>query len=171
VKLAYYSLIALLLCCLQQSVLSAWTFAPDLPLALAAWAMVDGDDDGVLVRAWIVGLTRDLIDPGSGLGYGLGNGGGSILNECFHTMAYSGLGVCALALRTFVFRSRSIGWAGWAFAAALILGILDDRLGGVGVQWLVLFANAGMTALAAMALGWLLGDLPEPYRPIGHGGA
>ncbi|MBA2479448.1 MAG: hypothetical protein H0V44_02205 [Planctomycetes bacterium] len=171
VKLAFYVLIAVLLSCLQYSVLASWPFAPDLPLALAAWAMVDGDDDGVLLRAWVVGLSCDFFDPGSGLGYGLGNGAGSIWNACFHTLTYSALGVGALVLRTFVFRSRSIGWAGWAFAASVVIQLIDARLGGVGLHWLVLFGSATLTALAAMAIGWLLGGLPEPYRPIGHGGA
>ncbi len=166
-KLVFFASIALALSCLQHSTMSGWWVAPDLPLAFAAWSMVDGDDDGVLLRAWLVGILRDLVDPGSGLGYGTA----SLVNQCFHTLTYSMLGVAALALRTFVFRSRSIGWGAWAFAASAVLALIDCRLGGMAIPWIALLLDASMTALAAMALGWLLGGLPEPLRPIGHGGA
>jgi hypothetical protein len=160
VKLAWFTLIALLLSCLQHGRLAGWSIAPDLPLALAAWAMVDGDDDGVLVRAWIVGLCRDLADPGTDYG-----------REGFYTIAYGCLGLAFTPVRAYLFRSRAIAWGGWAFVCALILALVDHRLGGVRMAWGATVSMALLTALAAMGLGWALGGLPEGMRPLKAGGA
>ncbi len=160
VRLAIYAFIALSLCCLQHGRLASYAIGPDLPLALAAWAMVDGDDEGVLLRAWITGICRDLVDPGAEYG-----------KECFYTIAYGSLGLAFTPVRNYLFRSRAIGWGGWALACYLVVAIADHRLAGVSIPWRVVFANALLTALAAMAIGWLLSGLPERYRPLGEGGA
>jgi hypothetical protein len=160
VKLVSFALIALLLACLQHSRLAFWPYAPDLPLALAAWAMVVGDDEGVLLRAWIVGLCRDLVDPGTEYG-----------RECFYTIAYGCVGLAFTPVRAYLFRSRAIAWGGWALACSLVLALVDCRLAGVGVPWITVGVDAVLTAWAAMALGWLLGGLPESLRPLRAGGA
>lgn len=45
--------------------LAAWPVAPDLSLALAAWAVVVGGERHWLWRVWLLGPLRDLIDPGA----------------------------------------------------------------------------------------------------------
>jgi hypothetical protein len=160
VKLAYFALIALLLACLQHSRLAWWPVWPDLPLALAAWAMVDGDDEGVVLRAWIVGLCRDLVDPGTEYG-----------RECFYTIAYGCVGLAFMPVRSYLFRSRALGWGGWACACSLVLALIDYRLGGVRVPWGTVAIDAMLTGAAAMLIGWLFSGLPEPLRPLRAGGA
>ena len=93
-------LIALALCLVQYSWLARWPVTPDLPLALAAWAMVDGTEEGVLWRAWLVGVVADFVDPGS---------------EYFHAIAFLLLALAYLPVRSLVFRTRSTGWAPTAF--------------------------------------------------------
>jgi hypothetical protein len=164
VRLAIYCTVALALCCLQHSVLARWPIAPDLPLALAAWAMVDGDDEGVFLRAWLTGIARDLFDPASGATY-------AIDQHCFYTLAYTGLGLAAIGVRTLIFRTRGIGWAAWALIASLALALIDSRIAGVPISWLLMTTEAILTAIAAIGAGWILGNLPEAVRPIGKGGA
>lgn len=161
-RLAWFALIALLLSLLQHGPLAGWTVAPDLPLALAAWAMVDGDDDGVLLRAWLVGVIHDLVDPGTGYGRG---------HDLFHAIAYACLGLAFIPARSWLFRSRALGWGGWAFACALAVSLVDHRLGGVPIAYGPVIASAALTGGAAMAIGWLLGGLPESVRPLRTGAA
>jgi hypothetical protein len=160
VRLVYFAVIAILLACAQHGRLAWWGLAPDLPLALAAWSMVDGDDEGVVVRPWLVGLCRDLVAPG------LGAGGG-----CYYTIAYGCLGLCFLPLRSWLFRSRAIAWGGWAFICSALLTLVDSRLGGISVSGGFLLAIACLTAAAAMVIGWLFGGLPLWLRPLRTGGA
>ncbi len=155
-RLAWFALLALALSLVQHGRLVLDPAAPDLPLALAAWGMVDGDEDGVLPRAWIAGFCRDLVDPGS---------------VCFHTVAYTALALGFLPLRAWVFRGRALGWALWAGVCALVLAMLDARLGGVGVAWRTCWAMAVMTGVAAIALGWVFASLPATVSPVGKGGA
>ncbi len=151
------ALIALALSLVQYSWLSRSPYSPDLPLALAAWAMVDGTEDGVLWRAWVVGLVSDLVDPGS---------------ECFHAIAFLLLALCYLPVRSLVFRTRVAGWAGWAMICSLLVTIADGWVGGFGDStWKTMSLDALETALAAMAIGWLFGGLPGALHPVGKGGA
>jgi hypothetical protein len=160
VRLISFAVIAVALSCLQHGRLAWWGLAPDLPLALAAWSMVDGDDDGVVLRPWLVGLCRDLIAPG------MGSGGG-----CYYTIAYGCLGLCFLPLRSWLFRSRAIAWGGWAFICSVVLTLIDSRLGGVSVTTVGTVLVPALTAGAAMLIGWLLGGLPPWLRPLRAGGA
>lgn len=152
--------LALLLACLQHGQLAFWPLAPDLPLALAAWAMVDGDDEGVVLRPWLIGLARDLIAPGVQAG-----------GDVFYTCAYGGLGLCFMPLRAWLFRSRAIAWGGWAFLASLVLATIDARLGGVHLHLVPALLIAVLTAGASMALGWLFGGLPRSLQVVRTGGA
>lgn len=156
-RLGLFLLIAVALCLLQHSLLAAWWWAPDLPLALAAWAMVDGDEDGVLLRALLLGLVRDLIDPGS---------------EWFHAVAYTLLALAFLPVRGWLFRTRGLAWALWACVASLVLALADAATASLScLDPAVLALMVPGTGLAAIAVGWLFGGLPRALRPVGSGGA
>jgi hypothetical protein len=157
VRYVVLAIIALALSLLQYGWLARSQVTPDLPLALAAWAMVDGTEDGVLWRAWLVGLLADLIDPGS---------------DCFHAVAFLLLALAYLPVRSLVFRTRVAGWGGWAAICSLLLAIGDGWVGGFGDStWKTMALAAAETALAAMAIGWLFGGLPGALQPVGRGGA
>jgi hypothetical protein len=158
VRLVFFTLIALAMALIEHGRLAFWPLAPDLPLALAAWSMVDGDDDGVVLRPWLVGVCRDLVDPGVGGG-------------CFYTIAYGLLGLCFMPLRSWLFRSRAIAWGGWALICSLLLHLVDARLGSDRLIPAMMLSEAVLTALTAMAVGWLLGGLPARLRPLATGGA
>lgn len=150
-------LIAVFLALLQYSWLSRWPMVPDLPLALAAWAMVDGTEDGVLIRAWLIGLGVDAIDPGS---------------DCFHAIGFLLLALAYLPLRSLVFRTRFTGWAVWAAICSLVLALVDGWLSGYGdATGRSLVISAGLTALATMGVGWVFSGIPGAYQPVGRGGA
>lgn len=152
-----FCLIALAAAVVQYSGLSHFLITPDLCLALAAWAMVDGTADGVVVRAWIAGVCADLLDPGS---------------DYFHALGYLGLALMYLPLRGMMFRTRMLGWAGWAAACSLILAVVDRHLSAPGDgTWMTMTANALLTGVAAIAIGWLFRGLPGGIHPIGRGGA
>ena len=158
--------LALLFGIFQHSCLSFSPLAPDLPLALAAWAMVDGTEEGVLLRAWLIGLCGDLTDPASTAlsGFDLG--------ACFHTICYLLLAMIFLPLRGFLFRGRITGWAAWAMLSYLLLNIIDRwRSGGGDGGLTLLLANGVLTGLVAIPLGWALNHLPRRLHPIGEGGA
>src|SRR3954470_14155067 len=142
-------LVALSVICsvLQHSWLAQWPLAPDLPLALLAWMVVDGTDDGVLIRAFVIGLIRDCVDPGS---------------VYFHTFAYFGLALAFMPARTLVFRTRAAGWATFAMLASMLLTNLDRWLTGGDANVLVLLAVAMLTALATFPLGWPFRYVPAP---------
>ncbi len=151
------ALIALALSLLQYSWLARWPVVPDLPLALAAWAMVDGTEQGVLWRAWLIGVVVDFVDPGS---------------EYFHAIVYLLLALAYLPVRSLVFRTRSTGWASWAAVCSLLAAAADGWCSGFGdATWRTMLLGAGETALAAMAVGWLFGGLPGALHPVGRGGA
>lgn len=156
-RLALFLLLAVLAAVVQHSLLAAWWWTPDLPLALAAWAMVDGDEDGVVIRALLLGMVRDLVDPGS---------------EWFHAAAYAGLAIAFLPVRGYLFRTRGLAWALWAAICSLLLAGID-ALSTLFSAFdpLAVVCGALGTALAAMPIGWLFGGLPRPLRPVGVGGA
>lgn len=152
-----YFAIVLLLAALDHACLSRWWWAPDVSLAFAAWAMVDGDEDGVVWRALLAGLARELCDP---------VGGG------FHLLMLTVLGVAFLPVRRFLFRSRGAAWAIAAAALYLAMTLADALLTGFGDAGPRHVLAATMaTALAAVACGWLFGGLPRVLRPIVPGGA
>ncbi len=150
-------IIALLAALAQFSVLSGWRAAPDLPLALAAWAMVDGTARGVIWRAWLVGGITDLVDP---------------TPDIFASIAYVLLALAYLPIRNLVFRTRVAGWGVWAAIASLLVQGTDRWLHGAGDSvWQTQCTTTGLTALAAMGIGWLFGGLPGGLRPVAREGA
>ncbi len=154
---ASYVVLVLLAAFIDHAWLSAWWWTPELSIALAAWGMVDGDEQGVIWRALLAGVARDLVDPA-------GDG--------FHTLVFTGLGFGFLALRRFLFRTRFAAWAVGALLCVVVERLLDGLVSGVGdLGWRSLLAVGMGTALAAMIIGWLFGGLPRALRPIGVGGA
>jgi hypothetical protein len=82
------------------------------------------------------------------------------------------IGILFLPLRRFLFRTRGAAWAVWACAAFLLMRLADAAVSGIGeIELRQLLFQAIGTALAAVACGWLLGGLPERFRPVGRGGA
>lgn len=148
-------IIAVLVALVQHGLLATVPLAPDLPLALAAWAVVAGGESGLLVRAWLVGMARDLIDPGS---------------LCFHTFAYFLLALAFLPVRRLVHHDRAAGWMAYAALSYMALTVFDRWLAGMSVWWPLasLLAVAGATALASVALGWTLSGLPKALRPTAN---
>ncbi len=152
-----FLVLALSVCLLQHSLLGNLRFVPDLPLALAMWAMVDGDEDGFIQRAWLVGVVRDLIDPAGG---------------CFHSAAYLLLAAAYLPLRGIFFRTRGAGWGTVTFAAAIVVPGLDGLVSGWGdLSPLQVVANAALTAGVAVCFGWVCNGLPPALSPVGKAGA
>jgi hypothetical protein len=157
VRAVIYFAIVLLLAALDHACLSRWWWAPDLSLAFAAWAMVDGDEDGVVWRALLAGLARELCDPA---------GGG------FQLLTLTLLGVAFLPIRRFLFRSRGAAWAIAAAALFLAMTLVDSVLTGPGdADSRRLVTATATTALGAVGCGWLFGGLPRVLRPIVPGGA
>jgi hypothetical protein len=150
-------IIAIALAVLQFTWLSPQVFMPHLLLALAAWAMVDGKEHGVLWRAWLIGLIADIFDPAS---------------LYFHSVLFVVLALIYIPVRSLVFRSRMTGWAAWAFIASMIMQLTDGWLTSFGdaTGGTMLF-SAGLTAITAMFFGWLFRGLPETLQPVEPGGA
>lgn len=149
-------ILAVLSCLLQHGAFATFPFMPDLPLALAAWAMIDGSERGVLIRAWMIGMVRDLIDPGS---------------VYFHTVAYTLLAAAFLPARAFVFSARAVAWAGWAAFSSLVLALIDRKISGAGDGTFGRVAvDAILTGLAAAAIGLTLRLLPKFLSPVGKVG-
>lgn len=148
---------AVMLGLLQYGPLARLPFPPDLLLAFAAWAMVDGTEDGVLMRAWLIGMVADGLDPGS---------------VTFHAIGFLALALVYLPVRDLIFRTRFTGWAGWAAICTLVLALADGWITGFGeaTGWRIL-GQVAMTAVMAMGLGWFFGGLPMAVQPVGKGGA
>lgn len=156
-RLTWFAILALLACLMQHGPLATWWWAPDLSLALAAWAMVDGDEDGVPLRAALVGLLRDLVDPGS---------------TCFYVLVLGGAGLAFLLLRPLLFRSRWMAWWLWAAALTTVVSLIDLAVSGPGdLRLSGIPVLASGTGVLAIAIGWLLGGLPGWLRPIARAGA
>jgi hypothetical protein len=146
--------VALLAALVQHGALATVPLAPDLPLALVAWAVVAGGESGVLLRAWLVGVARDLVDPGS---------------ACFHTIAYFAIALAFLPARRQVYHGRVAGWMGYAAASYVALALADRWLAGIRVWWPLtpVLAVAAITACATLPIGWTLTGLPRAIRPSG----
>jgi hypothetical protein len=150
-------LIALALGILQYGCFSRWPTGPDLLLALAAWVMVDGTEEGMVMRAWLIGLMADMLDPGS---------------ISFHALTFLFLGIAYLPLRSVIFRTRITSWGAWALVGSLACNLIDGWVAGFGdaTGWTMLVSGL-WTALAAMGMGWLFRGLPNALQPVGKGGA
>jgi hypothetical protein len=148
---------AIVLAVVQHTTLGAAHIAPDLPLALAVWAVVDGSPSGLLWRAWCIGFIVDAVDPGS---------------QYFHLVAYTVLGLMAMLLRPFLFRRHGLAWGLVGSAAAIGLRLADGLIGGFGDGggW-ILVINACLTGLTTTCIGWMMGVMPPQWRPAGRDGA
>ncbi len=152
-----FLILAGIACLLQHSVLGNVRFGPDLPLALAMWAMVDGDEDGFIQRVWLVGVMCDLMDPAGG---------------CFHSVVYLLLAAAYLPMRSIFFRTRGMGWGAVAFVAALIVPGIDGLVSGWGdLSVAVVLIGAALTSAVAIAFGWVFNGLPASLSPVGKAGA
>jgi hypothetical protein len=146
--------VALLVCVVQHGLLAWHPLMPDLPLALAVWAMVDGEEDGVVLRAWSMGVVRDYVDPGS---------------AWFHAAAYLLLALLVLSVRGLMFRRRATTWMLAAAVASLLVQGADVLVGGWGsLDGRSLAGIALFTALAAWPLGWLMEGVPQAVNPVGR---
>jgi hypothetical protein len=147
--------IAVVVALVQHGLLATWSFAPDLPLALVAWSVVAGNAGSMALRAWLVGLARDLIDPGS---------------LCFHTVAYLALALAFLPVRSHIHHGRAAGWMVFAASSCLLLLLIDRAFAGVRI-WLPvspLIMTVVLTALFTWPVGWALQGLPAFLRPTGE---
>ena len=151
-------LVAACLAVWQHTQLSLWnSWAPQLSVALMAWAVVDGDDGTVPLRAFLIGAITDLADPAS---------------DCFHAAVFTALAVPVWLLRQLLLRTHPLGWAGVAVLLSLLVTAIDAALSGVGdLTAGRALARALLTGLAAVLLGWLLGGLPGRWRPVAAAGA
>lgn len=157
VQWTLYTFLAVMAAVVDRAYLATWWWTPDLTVALAAWAMVDGTEDGVVWRAWLAGLACDVVDP---------VGGG------FYMLSFTVLGMVFVHLRHFLFRTRAAAWMVSAAVIFMAVRLVDGCFGGfadVTTQKMVI--GAGTTAVAAAACGWLFGGLPARWRPVGVGGA
>jgi hypothetical protein len=149
--------IAIAFAVLQYAWLTSSVIMPHILLALAAWAMVDGKEQGVIWRAWILGFISDVFDPAS---------------YFFHSVMFVALALAYIPVRSLIFRSRMTGWAAWAFIASLVLQLTDGWLTSFGdaTGW-TMFFSACWTAILAVFFGWLLRGLPASWQPVEPGGA
>ncbi len=153
----FYLLLVLLTCLVQHGPLALWPWAPDLPLALLAWALVDGDDRWLVERAMLLGLVRDCCDPAA---------------SGFHLVTCTGLAVGALWARQWFYRRRASSWVIAAVVVTALVSLADGLLGGWGDRTaLVLAIRLLTTAGACVVLAWLCDALPDRFRPVGAAGA
>lgn len=138
-RLLLWLALALAAAVLMHARLAGWAAAPDLPLALAAWAVVVGDPRAWMWRVWLAGAVRDLVDPGS---------------QWFHAAAALALIVALLPTRRWLpglpWLALLLGGAGLSLA---VQG-LDILVGGRGgwTPWLGA-ADAALTGGATLLLG------------------
>lgn len=141
-RLLGWLLLALCLCLVQTSRLAAWPVAPDLPLALAAWAVTCGSGQRWMLRVWLVGAMRDLTDPGA---------------QWFYAGAHLVLIAACLPLQRWLPAQPWLALASVGAGLALALQAIDILVGGVGGwTWWRGGVDAILTALAAVLLGWLM---------------
>lgn len=143
-----WGLAAWLAAVLQHTVLAAWPGAPDLPLALAAWALAAGEERRWPWRVWLAGALRDGVDPAA---------------QGFHAIAHALLVPLLALARPWLPAPRPLRAACAALligAVVLVLDALVGRAGGAG--WHVAAALAFTAGLAALA-AWLT---PGPARTL-----
>jgi hypothetical protein len=151
------ALLALLAALVQHTVFGLGGVAPDLTLALAAWALVDGDDGTVPLRLFLIGALRDLVAPGS---------------EAFHASVLLILAVLFWPARRLLLRRHPLGWAGAGVLLALALPAIDAALYSAGGMWFsAVVWSAVLTGIAAVGCGWTFGGLPGRWRPVAAAGA
>lgn len=140
-RLLGWIVLALCAAVLFHARLAAWPVAPDLPLALAAWALVCGDERLWMLRVWLLGVVRDLIDPGS---------------DWFHAAAHVLLLALCLPLRRWIPVHTQLALALVGAGMSLTVQAIDAVASGPGGwTWWNGGMDALLTAAAAMAVGWL----------------
>ncbi|MEK7416047.1 MAG: hypothetical protein AAB263_22310 [Planctomycetota bacterium] len=127
--------------------LAGWVVAPDVPLALVAWAMVCGDARVWMLRVWIIGPLRDLIDPGS---------------QWFHAGTHLLFVAALIPLRRWIPGTAWIALVVVGVGMSLAMQAVDLVVSGRG-GWepLTGCSDAALTGLMAIAFGWLV---PKPKR-------
>jgi hypothetical protein len=149
VRLLLWILVALVLCVVQHTCLAGWTITPDLPLALAAYAVVAGLAQPWILRLWIIGPIRDVLDPGS---------------EWFHAGVHVLFLLAVLPTQRWLPGPRWLALIVAGTSLALLHQALDILIGGPGAwRWWSGSLNALLTGGAAMAFGWLA---PPPKRTV-----
>ncbi len=151
--------IVLVICAavLQHARLCAYPIAPDLALALVAWAVVVGDSQMWMWRVWLAGALRDPIDPGS---------------QWFHAGAHLALVLGLMPLRRWL---PALPWLALlvtgAGASAAVQG-LDILVGGRGGWiWWTGALEALLTGACAVIFGQLVPGakrtvtVPEDAQP------
>lgn len=146
-RLLGWLLLALCLALIQTSRLSAWPVAPDLLVALSAWAVTCGDARAWMLRVWLVGAVRDLTDPGS---------------VWFYAASHLVLIVACMPLQRWLPAQPWLALASVGAGMSLMLQAIDIVVGGLGAwTWWHGGVDAALTAAAAVALGWLM---PAPVK-------
>ncbi len=143
--------IALVVCAavLQHSRLAGWPVAPDLPIALAAWAVVVGDPQSWMWRVWLAGALRDPLDPGS---------------QWFHAGAHLVLVLALLPLRRWIPSMQPAALLVTAGGMSALVQALDNLIGGRGGwHWWSGVLQVVLTAVMALLFGLLV---PGPKRTV-----
>lgn len=146
-RLIGWVLLALCLCLVQHARLTAWPLAPDLPLALAAWAAACGDERAWMLRVWLVGAVRDRCDPGS---------------QWFHAAAHLALAIAIIPLRRWFPAQPWLALAVVGAGMSLAVQAMDCVVAGpAGWHAWHGLAQTALTGAAAVAVGWLM---PPPAK-------
>lgn len=131
----------------QHASLAAWPVAPDLPLALAAWAATRGSERVWMLRVWLAGVADDLLDPGS---------------AWFHAGAHLVLILACMPLRRWFPAQPWLALASVGTGMSLLVEAMDIAVGGSGGwSWTRGAADALLTGGAAVAVGWLMPAPPK----------
>ncbi len=132
---------------LMHARLAAYPGAPDLPLALCAWAVVVGDPQAWMWRVWLAGALRDPVDPGS---------------HWFHAGAHLVLIILLVPVRRWLPGVRWLALLLTGAGMSLAVQGLDMLVGGRGGwQWWSGLLTAALTGACAVLCGRLA---PGPKR-------
>lgn len=148
-RVLLWLLLAVAAAVLQHARLAGWPSAPDLPLALAAWALVVGDPRAAWWRVWLIGPCRDLVDPGS---------------QWFHAGAHALLALAVGPAARWLPGQRWLALLVAGIGLSLVVQGCDLLVSGTGgwIWWLGLI-DAALTGLTALLLGQLV---PGPRRTV-----
>lgn len=138
-------------CLVQHSRLATWVVAPDLPLALAAWAVVVGDRRRWLLRFWLVGAIRDLIDPGS---------------VWFHAGLHLALGLALLPALRWLPGPRALALALVGTILPVLAVAADALVSAAGLWSPWQLAGSALATAAAAVLSGLAAHPPRRTIPV-----
>lgn len=148
-RLLFWIALALCAAVLMHARLAAYPGAPDLPLALAAWAVVVGDPQAWMWRVWLAGALRDPLDPGS---------------QWFHAGAHFALILVLLPLRRWLPGVRWLALLLCGAGMSLAVQGLDILVSGRGGwHWWSGLLAAASTGACAVLCGRLA---PGPKRTV-----